>query len=281
MNEAIQTLGLTVAAPAAIALAAALLAGRWLPAGAKRFAAAVASAAGYCGGCLLVQPWGDLLPSRHFHWPFYLALAAAVAGPLSIAADPQRGIGWRVQLLAAIVAALVLVPTYAHLSPPRWVQVPLLAAYLFALAASLAPLANRIDPPTLVGLWSLAAATLAVLTAALFSLTYGIPAAIAAAALAGCWLAMLIAPDRDAAGGLCLSYALVVGGWGFIAATGIQPRLWGLLLATLAPLALWCVASQSQQRLTGAFQTLVRCALVGVVLAVAALWAIVTVYWVE
>jgi hypothetical protein len=62
MNDVLLTLGLAVAAPAAIAMAVSLAALRWLPDPARRYAAAAGFAAAYIAGSLLVQPWGDLAP---------------------------------------------------------------------------------------------------------------------------------------------------------------------------------------------------------------------------
>lgn len=272
MSEVIQFVVLAIAAPAAIAAAALVASGR-MSDERRHAAAAIAFAAAYFAGCLLVRPWGELWPSRHFHWPAYLALAAGVLGPISMFADRQMMTRMAFFLLASIAAAFVLVPDYPRLQPPRWLLMPLMTGYLFLLAASLEPLAKRASASLLLGLVTFSAAASAALIGSQVSLTYGTGAMIAAAALAGCWIASLFVAERSAAG-LSLSYALVVGGWSFIGCMGSRPRLMALMVAPLAPLALWCCTWGPLARLEGASAIVVPAAIVAAILAAASIWAI-------
>lgn len=273
MDEILKAVGMAFLLPAGAALAVGWLAGKFLPASARSFSAAAAFAVAYCAGSLLLGRWSELVPTRHFHWPFYLALAGAVIGPLAATTDPKRGFRWRWQLLAAIV----LVPTYAALSPPRWVQVPLVAGYLFLLAAGLMPLSRRVSPAALVGFLSLSALTVGVLTAGFVSLSYGMGAMMAAGALVGCCAALWRVPRPLAAAALALCYTLVVGGWAYIGARESSPWLWGSLAAAMAPQALWVLEVPPLARLTGIWKTIAQCAIVGVVLVAAVAWGVWTV----
>ncbi len=265
MGEALQSAGIACTVSAMVALAVC-----WL--GGSHYVAAAAFAAAYCAGSLFVRPWSELVPTRHFHWPFHLALVGAVLGPLAAAAESKRGFAWRWHLLGAIAAALVLVPTYKSLSPGRWVQAPLLAAYLFLLAAGLTPLFRRMSDATLVGLLSLSALTVAALTAPLVSLGFGTGALTAAAALAGCCAALWLVKRPEASAGLAVSYALVVGGWAYIAARQSSPWLWETMAAAAAPLALWVLAAGGASPKPGRWKEVAECSVVGTVLGAAVAW---------
>ncbi|HUE72987.1 MAG TPA: hypothetical protein VMP01_19030 [Pirellulaceae bacterium] len=277
MDEILQAVGMAFVLPAGAALAAGWLAGKFLPASARSFSAAAAFAVAYCAGSLLLRRWSELVPTRHFHWPFYLALAGAVLGALAATSDPQRGFRWRWQLLAAILAAIVLVPTYPALSPPRWVQVPLVAGYLFLLAAGLMPLSRRVAPAALAGFLSLSALTVGVLTAGLVNLSHGMGALMAAGALAGCCAALWRVPRPQGAAALAVCYALVVGGWAYIGARESSPRLWGSLAAALAPLALWVLEAPPLAKIAGIWKTIAQWAIVSGVLGAAVAWGVLTV----
>jgi hypothetical protein len=285
MDEILKAVGMAFVLPAGAALAAGWLGRRFLPASARPFSAVAAFAVAYCAGSLLMRRWSELVPTRHFHWPFYLALAGAVLGTLAAMFDIQRAFRARWQLaaagiaavLAGILAAFVLVPTYPALSPARWVQIPWLAAYLLLLAAGLVPLAGRASPATLVGWLSLSALTAGVLMAGFVSLTYGMGAMMAAGALAGCCAALWRMPQQRAAAAPAICYALVVGGWAYIGARESNPWLWGSLAAAIAPLALWVLEMPPLSRLTGIKKTIAQCAIVGGVLGAAVAWGVLTV----
>ncbi|MBI1902081.1 MAG: hypothetical protein HYS13_13345 [Planctomycetia bacterium] len=255
--------------PAAISLAVVALAQRFLPRDvSQRYAAAAAFAAAYCAGYFLL-PKGLLLPERHWHWTFYLAPAAAAIGAISLAAGLRVAERWVLIALAALVAAWLLVPTWDSLAPPRAVWVPVLAGYLFLLAALLDGLPTRLPLATSLAL-PLSAACVAVLNLACVSATSAQGAGIAAAALAGCFAAACLAPDKAAARGLCLSYSVIVGGWAFVGCIEPEPLMWGLLVAPAAPLVLWCFALPPLSRWRGFVATAVQIGVVMVVLAVAA-----------
>jgi MFS family permease len=270
MHDALPILARGIAAPAAVSLVVALLLGRFASGAWRRYVAAIAFAAGFCAGVALIRPWDELLPSRHWQWMFYLSLAAAVVGPISAAAGLHRIERWLLLALTALVAAWLLVPTWESLQPPRLAWVPLLAGYLFLLAAALEPMARLLPPRNLLGLLMLSAADSAALVAAAVSLTYGLPAAAAAAALLGCSAALLLSADADHVRGVIPAYAAVVGGWAFVGCVDPQVPMPLLLLAPAAPLALWCCAWGPLAKLKGAGAMAVQATAVVAVLAAAA-----------
>jgi hypothetical protein len=159
---------------------------------------------------------------------------------------------------------------WPSLQPPRTICIPLLAGYLFGIAALLTPLCERIASKALLAHLTLAAAFVALAIAWQVSLRYGRPAGIAAAALGGCAAAAWFSSQRVAVGGLSLAYAIVVGGWAFIACIEPNPPAVGFLLAPLAPLALWCCARGPLARLRGPSAAGAQIALVLVPLGIAA-----------
>jgi hypothetical protein len=267
MNAAI--LGAVV--PAATAVGVYVLVARLLTAEtAQRYAAALAFGIAFAVGYGLLSARADLIPKRHWHWIPYLALGAAVLGPIGAA----RGLGaaerWLLSLLAALGAAALLVPHWASLKPPRTTWVPVLTAYLGLLAALLEPLAGRVPARTLLAAMALAAACVAALIAGFVSLTYARPALSAVAALAGCWVACWFGLRFLPARGLGLAYAVVVGGWAFVGCIDPPRPLAGLLVAPAAPLALWACVRGPIARASGLPATAARIAAVLRVLGTAA-----------
>ena len=273
MHEALPMLIKGIAAPAAISLAAAMLLGRlgvpW-----RRYAAAIAFAAGFCAAFALIRPWDELLPARHWQWTFYIALAAAIVGPISAAEGLHRIERWLLLAFTAFIAAWVLVPTWESLQPPRTMWVPLLAAYLFVISAAAEMLTSRISPRAVLGWLVVSAGGTAVLVAAAVSLTYGQLTAAGAAALLGCTLAFSFSVNRDHVQGLIPAYAALIGAWAFVGCIEPAEPVWGLLVAPAAPLALWCCAWGPVAKVKGMSAAAIHGVVVAVVLAAAAWMAL-------
>jgi hypothetical protein len=228
---------------------------------AGRYSAGIALSAAYCVGYLLLPGWAELTPRRHWQWTFYLALIAVVLGCVASTGRPLAIQRWISFLLAALLAAWLLVPTWPDLTPPRTVWIPLLATYLLVLAATAEPLAARLPPAVFTGCCALAAACVALLIAAYVSVTYARLAGIAAAGLVGCWAASLV--DRNfKALSLGLGYSLMVGGLAFVGT--IEPRqpLVGILVAPAAPLMLWFFTMPALHRAGATTKIVVGLALV-------------------
>ena len=245
MNGAIEIAGKAIVAPLAVSLVVSWLSPRLLHTeAAARYASAVGLAMGFCAGFILLGSWADLTPSRHWHWTFYLALGAAALGAIAVSkglALPER---WLLLLIGAFVAAWLLVPNWPSLHPPRSTWIPLLATYLFLLAALIEPLMSRLPAVRMLALLSASALCVAVLIAAFVSLTYAQFAVGSAAALAGCAFAARLS-NTSTVRGVGLAYALVVGGWAFVGC--IEPRepLLGILIAPVAPLAALVVCART------------------------------------
>lgn len=212
--------------------------GRWLPERQRGAAALLAVAAGYAAGYCLLAYDDAIPPSRHFHWPPYLALAMAVIG--RFAASPRWPAAWRRALMATSAAgcAYFLTPTWPSLWPPRPICIPLLAGYILVIALAIEPLLRRVTAKTMLAAMTVTLSVLAMLIAYNVSLVYGIFASLAAAAFAGYAAAAWRKPDQDALPSLALLYAVLACGWAFIACIEPRPAEWRLLIAPLAPLAL-------------------------------------------
>jgi hypothetical protein len=257
MSAAISLVVYSIAAPGAVALAAALVLQRILPERiGQRMALAVALTAGFCAGYWLLGEWTSLIPQRHRQWLPWLAIAAAFVG----GSRASSYVAWIAWTLLAAASAWVLVPTWATLWPPRLVMFPLLAAYLLLLMALLAALPERLLGRLFVALLTAAAIGVALLIALGVSLKIGQVALAAAAALGGCSVAAFIPskaaqsadPGRATASrGLIPIFAALIGGLAFTGTVEPQPPLPIILLAPAAPLALWLFAGGPLAKLQG------------------------------
>lgn len=237
--------------PAAISLATVLLGRVVLPEGAAgRYPAALGLGLGFFVG-YAVLPWTPLVPARHWQWLPYAGAVAMAMGPIGRAGGVSVVERLLLNALAAVVAAFLLVPTWPDLEPSRPVYVALLAAYLVALAALLEPLPVRLPGRLFLPLLAGAAACAAVMLAVFVSITFGQVAGVAAAALAGCSVAMRFGTAATLARSAMLWFAVIVGGCAFVGFIEPKPPLFGLLLAPAAPLALWSCAVGPLSRLRG------------------------------
>jgi hypothetical protein len=213
------------------------------PSGAGHFVG-LAIAAAYLAGYAVWRHNDPLAfaPARNWptgNWTLFLAPFAALVGQ---AAGSEHGrASWRLALglFASLAAAWLLVPSWESLWPPRVICVPLLAAYFVALAWLVDRLADRIPASVLLGTLTLAAGGLSLAVTAMSSLSYGQLLAVAAAALAGCALVAAFAKTVATVRGLGLVYAILIGGWAFVAASYPIPPKYGYLLVPTAPLLLW------------------------------------------
>jgi hypothetical protein len=231
----------TVIAPAVAAFVVALLVRR-----VSRDSRGVGAAA-YAAGQTLGTAWmlygtENWVPSRNLQWVPWLGVVAAGLGPILAAGGLASIERWILTLLAAAAAAAVLVPHWPDLWPPRPISIA-----LFVLAASCVcrfsdPLVRRVWPRLIVT--SMAAVSLvgALLISATFSLSVGEAALATAGALTGTAVALLFRPDEQAVRGLCLPYAIAVGGWCYVTAIEPSPPLVSLLCLPATLLVLWFAA---------------------------------------
>ncbi len=276
MNPTLTFFVFAIAVPAAIATILLAALRRLLPTDlGQRYAAplafGVACVTGYALTDAFVFP-----PERHWQWLPLLVLPSGLVSGIAAAKSLrllERFVLW---LLACLVAAWLIVPDWASLSPSRLVWIGGLVPALTLLAALLEPLATRVPNPSRFLSYAIAALGIAVLTAAFLSLTYGKLAIVPAASLAGCFLGSLGGRSGPAQG-LGLPYAIVVGGWAFVATIDPPSPLWLLLVAALAPLALWCTAIGPTAQLRGWTAVVARLGSVIAVLALCAAGLVATV----
>jgi hypothetical protein len=282
MNSTVEILVWGIAVPA---VASVFIFGltRWLlPADVgERYSLAVAFAAAYCIGYALLPEWvrGELIPKRHWHWIFYLAPAAALFGPVTLADGVYRVERWLHWLVAAFISALLLAPNWSNLQPPRSVWLIVLSVYLFLFPALLEPLARNLAPRMYLAILTLSSACIAALILAAISVTYGRVAVIGVGGIAGCWLASFIGPKAGAVRGFSFVYAVVVGGWAFVGCIEPQPPQQpavGFLLAAMAPATQWLCVKRPMGRREGVAAIVVQLLVVLAVLGLFAGWVFMT-----
>ena len=154
---------------------------------------------------------------------------------------------------------------------------PLLAAYLFLLSVLLAALPDRLLESTAVGLLTVSAGATALLIAAGVSIKYGQVAALAAAALAGCFGASFYTANRAVAiRGLIPVFVVLVGGLAFVGVIEPTPPLPIILVAPAAPLMLWLFAAGPLAHLKGLPAIAAQSAAVLLPLGIAIAWVALT-----
>jgi hypothetical protein len=164
-------------------------------------------------------------------------------------------------------SAYLLTPHWKQLWPPRMVCIPLLAAYLFAIYASLKPLAARVEAWRFIAALAGTQFAIAGIIAKSQSLTTARVALLGAGALAGYAVLLWRTAKPAVPVAIALPFAMLAGGWAFCGAIQPQPDEWGLLIAPFAPAALWLTVAGPLNKLTG---KPLFAAQVGVVLAVLA-----------
>jgi hypothetical protein len=238
-----------------------------------RYAAALALAAAFCTGYVILPEWAELVPVRHWQWLPYVAALAGVVSPIGLAAGVSRIERGILHALLAGGAAWLLVPDWESLEPSRGVYVALLGGYLFVLATLLDLLPDRLSGVTLQLWLTLAAFAVAGTIAAFVSAKYGQVATVAASSLLGCTVAGWSRGTSTTTRGLIPVFALLIGGATFVGAIEPEPPMYAILLVPAAPLALWLFAWGPLSRLRGiaAFAAQACAVLLPIGIAVAAL----------
>ena len=198
---------------------------------------------GFVAGYALLPPWAEWVPTRHWHWLPYLAIAAMVVGPIGFARGVWSVERWLLYLILAIAAAWLLVPNWSSLQSTRHLYVGFFSAYLFVLAACLPPLADRVSTKVLVVLLSMVTVVLAVMILATVSLRYGHLAGLLSSAMVGCCLYAFMCDKSVALHSLVPVSSILAGGLAFVGCIEPQPQLAGLLVLPAAPAALWVAVS--------------------------------------
>jgi hypothetical protein len=269
MNAMSEVIVLGMLLPATVSFAVALAGHRTLPRTvARRWTLPAALSAGFATGYALLPEWAEMVPTRHWQWLPHLGIAAALAGAVGRARGiwvPER---WIMHGLLAAVSALLLVPDWPELDPPRRWLVPVVAGGLLLLATALPPLADRMTSPWLLAQLSAVAVVVALATAVFVSLRYAQLAGLAAAGLIGCCAAAILCGQRSEPRSLIPVFAVLVGGSAFTGYIEPQPPLTGLLLLPAAPLAAWLAILLPVSRPPGAMTLLAQFAATAIALAV-------------
>ena len=221
-----------------VSLTIAWSASRFLPTIAReRFSLPAAAAIGlFAGYVLLPRDSAPLLPSQSRDFLPYLALIAAVAS--AFAAGRQPFIRWTIFLITIALAASLLTPAWPIIGLTRPASIVLLIIYFLLLSLLLESVPPRLTGRTYVALFSLSAAALAVVVGAYLSIKFAQLAAIAAASLAGCFVAACIAPQQPTRS-LISVFVVVVGGLAYVSSVEPDPPLAGFLVIPLIALSIW------------------------------------------
>jgi hypothetical protein len=268
MNAVSEAVVLGILVPATVSFSVALLCHRILPRTvARRWMLPAALSVGFAIGYVVLPEWAEIVPARHWQWIPYLGVATALAGAVGRARGiwfPER---WLIHGLVAAAAALLLVPDWPELDPPRVQLVPIVAGWLFLLFMALPPLAERIASVWLLAHLCAAAVVTALAIAAFVSLKYAQLAGLAAASLVGCSAAALFLRQHAEPRSVMPVFAVLVGGSAFTGYIDPQPPLTGLLLLPAAPLALWLTVMLPGSKSPGAIGYFAQLAATAVALA--------------
>jgi hypothetical protein len=213
---------------------------------------------GFTLGHWLLFPGAALAPKRNWHWLPLLVAIASLAGIWNGSASQSRLGAWPVRIATASLAAWLLVPTWADLSPARPVQWPLLALLMLSLMAGLDRLASR--TPNTMAWFSILASWLALigLIGIAVSLTLAKLAAVAAVCAASCAILEWAQAARTGQGVLptvSTQMALLAVAMGYIGSIEPDPPLWCLLGLVLIPLlhCLFYLGPSRDERRTSEF----------------------------
>jgi len=196
----------------------------------------------FTGYAMLPRSWAAFIPQATQRWQClpYLGLVAAL---FAVSFPPsQRSTAWNLTIVAvAGMAGATLAPNWPVFGFGRKALELFLTFYLIVVGVPLQHLPARMLTQWLLGLLCFVAAAVAVAIGAFVSTRLAQFGALAAAALAGSWIAGFVAPR---AGGSPLRslipvFTVLVGGIAFVACVEPDPPQPGLLAIPLLPLVLW------------------------------------------
>jgi len=232
---------LSVVVPAAVT-AAMLMALRWKSPSAFRrhFAASASLVSGILTGYFWLD-LGPLVPSAHWHWLPYAALATMSAVVVSACCKMPWWLRATVYLAIALALAWLLTPTWEDLHPSRSIQITVWAVYVTIVALLLEPLAARIEGwllPAILTVTCMSAAAILVLGG---SLRFAEIAGCGAGALLGVTMIGTWRRDVPLLVGAALPCAVFMAGALFIGRVNSfsDVPLVSYMLIPLAPLCLW------------------------------------------
>jgi hypothetical protein len=258
-----------VLVPVAVAIVVAIGVLRGFPGDAsRRYAGALAFVAGFVAGFAVLEPHA-LRPSTYWHWLPWLAVVAAVVGPIGLAAGVRPPERWALMIALTLTAAWFLVPTWAALQPSRNIYIGVFAGSIFLLWFLLDPLAERVPHAVLYSALALSSLNGGVLVAAFVSVRFGLLGIIAAAALGGACVATIRNRDEVILRALLPAQVVVLGGVMLAAQVNVGLPSAALTLVPIAPLALWLCEKGPLSHMRGKWGYIVRFGAVCLPLAIA------------
>ena len=259
----------SVMVPVVISVAVAIGILRGFPGDAsRRYAGALAFAIGFLAGFAFLESH-ELIPSTYWHWLPWLAVVAAIVGPVGLAAGIRPAERLALTMVLSLTAAWFLVPTWTSLQPSRSIYIAVFAGTLFLLSFLLDPLARRVPRAVLCGTLALSSLNGGVLVAAFVSIRFGLLGITAAAALSGAVVAAILSREEAVVRGLLPAHVVVLGGVMLAAEVNVGLPSAALVLILTAPLALWLCELGPLARLHGKWRIVVRFGVTIIPLAVA------------
>jgi hypothetical protein len=268
----VEVLGYGLLLPAAVAVAALLLALSFSkrPADrAERLGGALALSGGFAAGFAAFE--GSVVSRTDpWFWLPLLALLAVVVG-LSEGNPPvPRVVSWGLRALLAGLTGWLLVPAFLEAARSQWLGV--LAALVFILWSLLAPLSHRQPGGLLPLLLSLIPAVGGVVLEASGNLRLALLSGVLAGTLGGCTLISWRCPQRPLLRGMIPGFAVLLPSLLFLGYFYIEMLLPSFLLVAVAPLFLW-VGALLPRTMTAGWRMVLQTVAVLVPLAVAVVLA--------
>lgn len=258
-----------VLAPIAVSVCMAIGFLRWSSARPSRsYVGSLAFSAGFFAGFAFLET-RELRPTTYWHWLPWLAVVAAIVGPIALAARVRAWRRMSLIVVLTLTAAWFLVPTWASLQPTRGIYVATFAGSLFVFWLLLDPLAGRVPRAFLCGTLALSSLNGGVLVAVFVSVRFGLLGIAAAAALAGPFVAAILTREEAIVRGLLPVHAVTLGGILLAAQVNSGMPTAALLLIATAPLPLWLCEQGPFARLRGKWKSAVRLGVVSLPLAAA------------
>jgi hypothetical protein len=227
-----------------------LISGLWPSDVARRYRCGVSFAVGAFVGFVLLPSTSTLAPGQFYEWVLYIAILGAFVAGLTRADGVTRGERWTAIYVFAPIAAWLIVPQWPSAVPAWQIQWAGVSLAIMLLTALLYPLPQMLSGRSLPWWLMLVLAATSVI---LFdqSETFGMLAALATGALAGCAVAALFARELPDWRSLVLPYVIVLVGYAYTGAVYPTEPKWLMLLLPLVPLALWICSVGPFARLTG------------------------------
>ena len=206
----------------------------------------------FIGYATLPRSWAALIPQENQAWQWlpYLGLAAAIFAA-SFPPSPQWS-AWKFTVVAlAPIAAAALAPSWPIFGFGKQSLRIFVAIYLLIVGLPLQHLPSRLAGNILAGALCFTAIAVALATGMMVSTRMAQLAAMAAAAIAGSWIALQFGRRQiePTLRSLIPVFTLLIGGVAWSACVEPDPPLAWLLILPLLPLFIWLAALKRPSQL--------------------------------